>query len=179
MGSGTGLTLAHTTTVVVMGVSGSGKSSVAAELVRRTGWPFAEADELHSAANVAKMRSGQPLTDADRWPWLAAIAAWIGEREQDLQPAIVTCSALKRSYRDRLRSGHSSVWFAYLAVPPDTLSARLAQRHGHYMPASLLPTQLAELEPLSADEPGITITVDGPAERVASVLLRALPTRGG
>ena len=127
-----------TTTIVVMGVSGSGKSTVAAELVARTGWVFAEGDDFHPEANVAKMHAGTPLTDDDRWPWLAAVAAWIGEQESAGLDAIVTCSALKRAYRDVLRDGHPSVWFAHITVPPDVLGDRLAHRTGHFMPPSLL-----------------------------------------
>ncbi len=160
------------TTVVLMGASGSGKSTVAAELKRITGWPFAEGDSFHSEANVAKMRAGHPLTDADRAPWLDALAGWIGEREAAGQAAIVTCSALRRSYRDRLRQGHPSVWFVELAVPPEELAARLNRRLGHYMPGSLLDSQLALFEPLREDEPGETLRATGTPTEIAATIFR-------
>ena len=165
------------TTLVLMGVSGSGKSTLAAEIVRRTGWAFAEADDFHSAANVAKMHAGQPLTDADRAPWLAAIAEWISVREAAHESAVVTCSALKHSYRQTLREGHPSVWFAYLDVPVEELAARVAHRPGHFMAASLLPSQLAAFEPLTADEPGTTIDAARPVTAVADDVLAALAKR--
>jgi len=138
-----------TTTIVVMGVSGSGKSTVAATLVDLLGFEFAEGDEFHPPANVEKMRAGIPLDDEDRWPWLRTLAAWIGDHEQAGRSDVVTCSALKRVYRDLLRDGHPSVWFAHVAVDADTLRERLGKRTGHYMPPSLLDSQMATLEPLS------------------------------
>ncbi len=162
------------TTVVVMGVSGSGKSTVAAELVSRTGWVFAEGDSFHSPANVAKMQAGTPLTDEDRWPWLASLAAWIGEQEAAGRDAIVTCSALRRAYRDVLREGHPSVWFAHIDVPASTLGDRLAHRTGHYMAPSLLTSQLATLEPLQPDEPGTVVEAQlTPADVATEILERA------
>ncbi|GAA4555934.1 gluconokinase [Pseudonocardia xishanensis] len=146
-----------TTTLIVMGVSGSGKSTVAEELVRRTGWAFAEGDDLHPEANRRKMAAGHPLTDDDRWPWLRRVADWIGEQEAAGRSAVVTCSALRRAFRDVLREGHPSVRFVHLAVDPADLRDRLAHRKGHYMPASLLQSQLDTLEPLGADEPGVTV----------------------
>ncbi|HST80260.1 MAG TPA: gluconokinase [Kineosporiaceae bacterium] len=143
--------------VVVMGVSGTGKSTVAAVLAARLGWPFAEGDDFHPAVNVAAMRAGRPLTDADRWPWLASVATWIGERERAGTGGIVTCSALRRSYRDRLRTGHSRVRFLCLTAEPELIASRMAQRSGHYMPTSLLASQLSTLEPLEPDEPGTLV----------------------
>jgi gluconokinase len=167
-----------TTTIVVMGVSGTGKSTVLQALAGELGWATAEADNFHSAANVAKMRSGTPLTDEDRWPWLEALAAWIGEREQAGENALVTCSALRRAYRDRLRHGHASVWFAHLIVDPAVIADRLENRHGHYMPPGLLPSQLETLEPLEPDEPGAAIAADRPPpEIVADILGRLRETR--
>jgi gluconokinase len=166
-----------TTTIVLMGVSGSGKSTVAAELVTRTGWPFAEGDSFHPAGNVEKMRAGQPLTDEDRWPWLQAIADWIGEHERAGQNAIVTCSALRRVYRDLLRDGHPSVWFAHISPPESVLDDRMARRTGHYMPASLLASQLATLEPLQPDEPGTTVGAQTTPAEVADRILAALKSR--
>src|SRR5919107_184607 len=138
----------RSTSIVVMGVSGSGKSTVAEGLVERLGWEFAEGDDFHPPANVEKMRSGIPLDDDDRWPWLRTLAAWIGEHEQAGRSVVVTCSALKRSYRDLLRDGHPSVWFAHVTVDPDLLRERIEKRTGHYMPSSLLDSQLDTLEPL-------------------------------
>ncbi len=169
----------ETTSIVVMGVSGSGKSTVAEGLVERLGWEFAEGDDLHPPANVAKMRSGQPLDDDDRWPWLRRLADWIGEREQAGRPVVVTCSALKRSYRDLLRNGHPSVWFAHVTVDPDLLRERVAGRTGHYMPASLVESQLAALEPLQDDEPGAAISGGGAPAVVVDELLSVLARERG
>ena len=168
-----------TTTIVVMGVSGSGKSTVAAELVSRTGWVFAEGDAFHPEANVAKMHAGTPLTDDDRWPWLASLAAWIGEQEAAGLNAVVTCSALKRAYRNVLRAGHPSVWFAHISVPPGILSDRLEHRAGHYMPPSLLGSQLATLEPLQPDEPGAVVEAMDSPGRVADAILAACAKPAG
>lgn len=145
------------TTIVVTGVSGVGKSSVARALAGQIGATMAEGDDFHSAANVAQMRSGQPLDDQDRWPWLRGIAAWIGEQERAGRSSVVACSALRRSYRDLLRTGHPSVRFCELHAEPATLRARLERRRGHYMTATLLNSQLQELEPLGADEPGVRV----------------------
>lgn len=162
------------TTIVVMGVSGSGKSTVADGLVARLGWEFAEGDDFHPQANVDKMRAGHPLDDDDRWPWLRLLAGWIGEREQAGRSVVVTCSALKRSYRDLLRDGHPSVWFAHVTADPALLRERVAQRSGHYMPVSLLDSQLATLEPLDDDEPGAAISGAGAPEAVVDHVLAAL-----
>ncbi len=162
-----------TTTIVVMGVSGSGKSTVMRLLAQRLGWESAEGDEFHSAANIEKMRSGHELTDADRWPWLEAIAAWIGQQEAAGQDAVVASSALKRAYRDVLRANHPSVWFAHLVAPRDVIAARMAQRPHHYMPASLLHAQFADLEPLDASEPGVVVDAAvSTAATVAEILAR-------
>jgi len=161
-------------TVVLMGVAGSGKSTVMERMVERFGWRSAEADAFHTAANVAKMSAGQPLTDDDRWPWLRAIAAWIGEREQHAENAVATCSALRRAYRDLLRSGHPSVRFVHLAVEPAILQRRMAQRRGHYMPPSLLGSQLDTLEPLDPDEPGIVVSGDQPPDRIVDEIASRL-----
>jgi gluconokinase len=161
-------------TVVLMGVSGAGKSTVSEVLVEKLGWPSAEADDFHSAANVAKMSSGHPLTDEDRWPWLRAIAAWIGDREAAAENAVLTCSALRRTYRDVLRAGHPSVCFAHLLVERAILEHRMERRRGHYMPASLLDSQLATLEPLDEDEPGIVVAAAAPPERIADDIVQRL-----
>src|SRR3954466_11975843 len=128
-----------------MGVSGSGKTHVATGLAKRLGWVFAEGDDFHPAANVEKMRAGIPLTDDDRWPWLATLAEWIGEQEAAGQDAVLTCSALKRVYRGVLADGHPSVGFVHITASAETIRRRLESRRGHYMPASLLDSQLASL----------------------------------
>jgi gluconokinase len=163
-----------TTTIVVMGVSGSGKTSAAQELTRQLGWEYIEGDDLHPEANVAKMAAGTPLDDEDRWPWLQEIAEVIGAHEAAGTSLIVTCSALKRDYRDLLRDGHPSVWFAHVDVPREVLAARLAQRKGHYMPPSLLDSQLATLERLGDDEPGDVIAGNGPLDQTVAAVLRDL-----
>jgi gluconokinase len=163
-----------TVTLVVMGVSGVGKSSVAAELVRRTGWVFVEGDDLHPENNRAKMASGIPLDDDDRWPWLCRVAAWIGEQEAAGRNAVVTCSALKRSYRDLLCDGHPSTRFVHLLAPPELISARITARRNHYMPPSLLESQLATLEPLQPDEPGTEVETTGDPAAVAERVLEQL-----
>ena len=168
-----------TTTIVVMGVSGSGKSTVAATLVDRLGWEFAEGDDFHPPANVDKMRAGVPLDDDDRWPWLRSLAAWIGEHEKAGRNVVVTCSALKRSYRALLCDGHPSVWFAHVTADPDLIRERMEHRTGHYMPASLLDSQLSTLEPLGDDEPGARISGAGSPPSVVTELLAALDAERG
>ena len=163
-----------TTTIVVMGVSGSGKTSAAQEITRQLGWAYIEGDDLHPEANVAKMASGIPLDDEDRWPWLRRVAEVIGEHETAGTSLVITCSALKRVYRDLLRDGHPSVWFAHVHVDRDVLAQRLAARQGHFMPPSLLDSQLATLEPLGDDEPGAVIDGDGPLSETVTELLTDL-----
>jgi gluconokinase len=170
---------APATTVVVMGVSGSGKTTVAVDLARRLGWEFAEGDEHHPPANVEKMRAGIPLDDADRDPWLRELARWIGEHERADTSCVLTCSALKRSYRDLLREGNDSVWFAHVDVPEAVLAERLAARTGHYMPTSLLGSQLATLEPLDDDEPGLTVPGTGAPGDVVDAVVAALERERG
>lgn len=162
---------APTITLVVMGVAGSGKTTVARALADRLGVDLVEGDDLHPPANVAKMRAGTPLDDEDRRPWLMALARVIGDAEAAGRSTVVTCSALRRSYRDLLREGHPSVRFVHLAVPVEELQERLDRRTGHFMPASLLASQVLALEPLQADEPGVV--VDGTA-RVADVVEQVL-----
>jgi gluconokinase len=141
--------------LVVMGVTGTGKSTVAGILAGRLGWDLAEGDDLHPAANVAKMASGQPLTDEDRWPWLARISAWIQVHTQSGTPGVITCSALRRAYRDRLRE--PGVVFVHLAGTREQIAARLTARMNHFMPPALLDSQLSTLEPLTPDEAGIVV----------------------
>lgn len=161
-------------TLVVMGPSGVGKTSVARELAAATGWPFAEGDDMHPQANRDKMTAGHPLLDEDRWPWLRRIAEWIGEREAAGGGGVVTCSALKRAYRDLLRDGHPSVRFVHPVAPDAVIAERIGARRGHYMPAALLESQLRALEPLQDDEPGVGVdALDDPAS-VARAALRQL-----
>jgi gluconokinase len=144
--------------LVVMGVAGTGKSKVAAKLTERLGWDLGEGDDLHPAANVAKMTSGQPLTDDDRWPWLDKVAEWIDDHVTTGHPGIMTCSALKKTYRDRLRG--PGVAFVHLHGTRELLAARLGARRDHYMPGSLLDSQLEALQPLETDENGIVVELD-------------------
>jgi gluconokinase len=157
--------------LIVTGVSGSGKTTVGAMLAGRLGWRFADGDDFHPAANVEKMRAGIPLTDEDRWPWLRAIAAWIDERIARDEPAVVTCSALKRSYRDLLLGGRPSTRMVFLAVDRQVLARRLAARRDHFFPGQLLGTQLDALEP---PQPGervlVVVPADEPAGTVAAII---------
>ena len=161
--------------LVVMGVSGCGKTTVGTTLATRLGWDYQEGDAFHPPANVAKLRAGHPLHDDDREPWLAAIARWIDARRVQNRPGIVGCSALKRSYRDFLRGGRPQVWFLYLRVPRTELQRRVATRHHDYMPASLLGSQLQTLEEPNAEEPR-TLTIDAAGTLSATVdaILRRL-----
>ncbi|GAB3491410.1 gluconokinase [Flexivirga sp.] len=143
--------------LIVMGVSGSGKTTLAEGIADAMGWLYAEGDDFHSQANVSKMAAGVPLTDEDRWPWLRSIGTWIDEHERDGRSAVITCSALKRAYRDLLREDRKNVRFVYLDVPQEVLEDRLSKRTGHYMPPSLLPSQLQTLEPLQQDEDGVVV----------------------
>jgi gluconokinase len=168
-----------TSSIVVMGVSGSGKSTVADGLAERLGWAFAEGDDFHPPENVEKMRSGQPLDDEDRWPWLRSLADWIGEHERTGESVVVTCSALKRAYRDVLCDGHPSVWFAHVTADAALIRERMEHRTGHYMPVSLLDSQLALLEPLEDDEPGASISGAGEPDAVVDELLATLSRERG
>ena len=162
-----------TTHLVVMGVSGCGKSTVAIALHTLLGWPMAEGDDLHPAANVEKMANGIPLTDGDRGPWLDSIAAWTQTQEASGFSTVVTCSALRRAYRDRLRRVAGRTLFLHLAADAQLLTHRMETRLGHFMPASLLPSQLTTLEPLAADEDGIVIDASRPiAEIVGEAVAR-------
>jgi gluconokinase len=157
--------------LIVAGVSGSGKTTVGAMLAARLGWRFADADEFHPAANIEKMRAGVPLTDDERWPWLQAIAAWMDERVARDESAVVTCSALKRSYRDMLLRGRPQARMVFLAADRQVLARRLAARHGHFFPQQLLGTQLADLELPQPDEHVVTIVpADDPADTVTSII---------
>ena len=165
--------------VIVAGVSGSGKTTMGAMLADRLGWPFADADDFHPAANIEKMRAGIPLTDADRWPWLQALAAWMDERIARGEPTVIACSALKRSYRDLLLDGRPEARMIFLAVDREVLARRLATRHGHFFPEQLLGTQMNALEPPEPDERVISVLeVGGPAETVTSILALVFPGEG-
>lgn len=159
---------------VVMGVSGAGKTAVGERLAERLGWQFAEGDRLHPPANIAKMKSGQPLTDCDRAPWLAAVAEVIDCWRERGERGVITCSALKREYRRQIIGDRRDVRLVYLEGPRRLIAERLARRNGHFMPASLLDTQFATLEPPGSQENPITISIDRPlaeiVERVIGVL---------
>lgn len=151
---------------------------VAQALAESTGATLAEGDDFHPAANVAKMASGRPLDDEDRWPWLRAIADWIDEQEQAGHSCVVTCSALKRSYRDLLREGNPSVRFCQLDADTAILLARVEGRRGHYMPPSLLHSQLRSLQPLEDDEPGGRVNAEGDLPHVLRRVLAMLAEDG-
>ncbi|SED73135.1 gluconokinase [Streptomyces sp. PAN_FS17] len=161
--------------IVVMGVSGTGKTTVAHSLAQRLAVPFAEADEFHSAANIAKMSAGIPLDDSDRRPWLRAIGRWLHEHAVAGSGGVVTCSALKRRYRDTLREAAPSVFFLHLTASEEVLEQRIGHRAGHFMPESLLASQLATLEPLAPDEPGAVLDTGPPADTVAARAVALLP----
>jgi len=157
--------------IVVMGVSGSGKTTVGAMLAGRLHWVYAEADDFHPLANIEKMAAGHPLTDEDRKPWLAAIGAWIDKQIEAGQPGVVTCSALKRAYRDELRAGRPEVRLVYLHGDRDLIAARLASRHGHFFHADMLDTQFRDLEEPTPEEQVLVVPISGtPAEIVAEIL---------
>ncbi|MDT4918779.1 MAG: gluconokinase [Pseudonocardiales bacterium] len=156
------------TVAVLMGVAGSGKSTVGALLAARLGWPFQEGDLLHPPANIAKMADGRPLTDDDRAPWLARVREWIAGHED----GVVSCSALKRSYRDVLRD--ERVTFVHLTATREQLLARLTTRQGHFMPAALLDSQLADLEPPGPDERAVTVDASLPTETQLRRIVAAL-----
>lgn len=160
--------------LVVMGVSGSGKTTVARMLADQLHLSFAEADEFHPQANIDKMSAGTALTDEDRWPWLRAMRDWLTTQSRTGHSTVVTCSALKVVYRDVLREAEGRVRFIHLAAPPEVIGDRLEHRSGHFMPASLLPSQYQALEPLTADEDGVTIDVGASPEDVVSAVLAAL-----
>lgn len=160
--------------IVVMGVSGCGKSAVGAALGQRLGLPFADADGFHSAANIAKMTGGTPLTDTDRWPWLDAIGQWLGEHDSG---AVVACSALRLTYRDRIRTHCPDAYFVHLAGPIALAVRRVGARDDHFMPPTLVQSQYDTLEALSDDEPGTTISFDQPSDAVLKELHVALSGR--
>jgi len=166
--------IAEPVVVVFMGVSGCGKTTVAAILAGRLGWRFEEGDGLHPQSNIEKMESGHPLTDEDRKPWLQKVAEWVEERLDAHENGLITCSALKRSYRDVINRRGSGVVFVFLAGSRETIAARLAARHGHFMPSSLLDSQFADLEEPMSDEPAIRVDVGPPSGVIAQRILEKL-----
>jgi gluconokinase len=163
--------------VIVMGVSGSGKTTVGALLAGQLDWLYAEADDFHPRANVEKMAAGHPLTDDDRWPWLEAIGRWIDERRAADEPGIVTCSALKRSYRDLLRRDRPEVLVAYLDGSHDLIAGRLIARHGHFFAPSMLDSQFADLEPPASDEDVLSVPIDGTPPDVVGRIIEGFGLR--
>jgi gluconokinase len=167
--------------LILAGVSGSGKTTVGALVAGRLHWRFADADTFHPAANVAKMQAGVPLTDADRWPWLRAISAWMDECTAQGESAVVTCSALKRSYRDLLLDGRPDARMVFLSVSPEVVARRLAARHGHFFPAQLAASQFGVVEPPQPDERAVTVLPAGDLEGMADAVMAMVPAdvRGG
>ncbi|MFB9524470.1 gluconokinase [Streptomyces cremeus] len=158
--------------VVVMGVAGTGKTTIGTLLAERMGVAYAEGDDFHPATNVSKMAAGVPLADADRLPWLDRVGAWA--RERGAAGGVVTCSALKRAYRDRLRGAAPGVAFVHLEGSRGLIGARMRERRGHFMPVALLDSQFAALEGLGRDEYGVTVGVEGTPEEVVERAVKAL-----
>ncbi|QHO90267.1 gluconate kinase [Actinomyces sp. 432] len=160
--------------LVIMGVAGCGKTTAAANLHRALGWPVAEADDFHPQANIDKMSSGIPLDDDDRRPWLESLRDWMSEQAASGTKTIVTCSALKRAYRDLLSQADGRVFFIHLVAEQEELRERMERRAGHFMPPALLPSQFATLEPLEDDEDGITVVSRATPEATFEAILAAL-----
>ena len=160
--------------VLVGGVAGSGKTTVGAVLAGRLHWPFADADAFHPAANIAKMRSGVPLTNSDREPWLAAITAWMDERIAAGEPAVAGCSALKRTFRGQLLAGRPAAWLAFLEISRELAHARLAARHGHFFTVRLLDSQFAELEPPEHEPRVLVLGAARPPDQLAEDIIERL-----
>jgi len=160
--------------LVVMGVSGSGKSTIADKLAERLGWTYEDGDKFHPASNVAKMGAGHPLTDEDRWPWLQAIAGEIDRVCKAGQHVVIACSALKRAYRDILVHGRDDVRIVYLKGTPKLIGDRLAHRKGHFMPPGLLASQFKTLEPPDTSENPVTVSIDASVETVVDDIVRQL-----
>jgi gluconokinase len=160
--------------LVLMGVSGSGKSTIADRLAARLGWRYEDGDKFHPPANVAKMSAGHPLTDDDRRPWLQAIADEIDRTCKVNERAVIACSALKHAYRDVLVHGRDDVRIVFLNGTQDLIAARLAARKGHFMPPGLLASQFRTLEPPQPDERPITVSIDAPVETIVDDIIRQL-----
>lgn len=163
--------------VVVMGVSGTGKSTVGAGVARATGWELVEGDDLHPPANIAKMEAGEPLTDEDRAPWLDEVNARAREHAAAGRSCLLTCSALRRVYRDRLRDGVDEMFFIHLAGSYEVLEPRMQARERHFMPTGLLRSQLDTLEELEPDEDGVRVDVAGTLEQVTAAAVAAVEQR--
>lgn len=159
---------------LITGVSGSGKSTIGTLLAERLGWQYAEADAFHPQRNIAKMAAGHPLDDADREPWLEAIGAWIDATTRAGLPAVVTCSALKRVYRDKLRKGRPNVRLIYLDADQRIVGGRLAARSGHFFPARLLDSQFHDLERPDPDEHALMVDVAATPDRIVERLIEGL-----
>jgi gluconokinase len=165
--------------VIVAGVAGSGKTTVGQDIARRLGWTFADGDSMHPMANIAKMTAGEPLTDADRAPWLRAIAAWIDDRTRLSQPGVLACSALKRRYREQLLTGRPPVRMAFLQVQRDVAERRLMARHGHFFDPHLLASQFADLEPPDPAEAAVvTVPTRGDPDKIADEIIAVLALDG-
>jgi gluconokinase len=164
--------------IVVMGVSGSGKTTVAKALAERVGGLYLDGDDLHPHSNVEKMRHGIPLTNEDRLPWLLTVGRVMRERREPGHPVIMACSALRRMYRERIREGEPDAFFVHLVATREELERRMQHRHGHFMPASLLDSQLQTLEPLASGEFGATINVHGTEDQVVERVLEAVDHAG-
>ena len=160
--------------LVVMGVSGSGKSTIADSLAARLGWRCEDGDRFHPASNVAKMSAGHPLTDEDRWPWLQAIADEIDRVCKAGERAVIACSALKRAYRDILVHGRNDVRIIFLNGTQELIAGRLAARKGHFMPPGLLTSQFAKLQPPEANEHPVTVSIDAKVETIIDDIIRKL-----
>jgi gluconokinase len=160
--------------LIVMGVSGSGKSTIGETLAERLGWSFEDGDRFHPAINVAKMSAGHPLTDEDRWPWLQAIADEIDRVCKAGQRAVIACSALKRAYREVLVHGRDDIRIVFLDGTQDLIAARLAARKGHFMPPGLLASQFKTLEPPASNENPVTVSIDAPVETIVDEIVRQL-----
>lgn len=160
--------------LIVMGVSGSGKTTISTLLAARLGWEVADADSFHSDDNLRKMRDGIPLADEDRWPWLRTIAAWLDTLRREGRQGIVACSALKRAYRDLLLDGRPDVRLVYLKAEPELVRDRMASRRDHFMPAALVQSQFEALEVPQADEHPISVSVDASPESIVTQILKSI-----
>lgn len=160
--------------LVLMGVSGCGKTTIAKELAKEFGFELGEADDFHPAGNIKKMASGQPLTDEDRWPWLEILANWLRRQDKAGKHTVITCSALKRAYRSKLQDANAPLIFVHLDGTRELLLQRLHARRDHFMPAALLDSQLNTLEPLQEDEKGFVVNIDDSPTNIAKSIMEKL-----